>query len=330
MLVVLGVAVAVDTLAILTLLILTVRWHRASPSPWPRTRSTRTETLTLVATSTPAEVAKMEPDATSGPVTADPLADAISAFLGRSDGIFRAGGPPGQVTLPAAASPAAPGSRSLDAVPGPPAVLERAGSEVTWAPSRPTRYVPSGPRPGRAAGGPPERPVTSEPAAAGTSAVRSSAAWTHPPRVEPAAPPVATRVASAGPPAPPEPRGSPVSRLAVALVARDPTLDELPGSVARLGPVIGGLLRERTRADDRVAAEAPGRFTLILPATSSGGAEALADRLASSCDAWLAAESPALRLVFDVTEDDGPPLGPGAIRGRAAGPERRRLILQDA
>ena len=102
------------------------------------------------------------------------------------------------------------------------------------------------------------------------------------------------------------------------------------GAVDRLGPVIGGLLRERTRLDDAVVGDGPGRFVVVLPDTPLAGAEALADRLQASCEAWLAVEQPPLRLALAAAAHDDPALGPPPDRRRAAGPERRRPLLQDA
>ncbi len=338
-LVVLAAVVVVDTLAILTLLVLTVRWHQASLDREPIARSTRTETLTLVATSAPggspaqlAADARPAADATlSG--AADPLADAITEFLGRADGIFRAGGPRptgdpaaaglGPTALPTDA-PASAGSVRPPFEPGPPAVLERAGSEVTWAPARPVRYVPSGPRPGREAARPPATsPSTAGPAVPPAAVPPSAFAVAPPPAVPPAS------LAAPSPAIDPAVRAIPTSRLSVTL-AGDPAVPETSAAVARLGPVIGGLLRERTRLGDVVSADAAGRFTALLPGTSTSGAEALADRLVASCEAWLGAERPALRLAIEIGDHDGPVAGPAPDRGRAEGPDRRRRILQDA
>lgn len=347
-LVVLAAVVVVDTLAILTLLVLTVRWHQASLDREPMARSTRTETLTLVATSTPGSPAQPAADARSvaQPSVADarpaadatqsgatdPLADAITEFLGRADGIFRAGGPrppadpaagPGPTALPADA-PASTGTVRPPVEPGPPAVLERAGSEVTWAPARPVRYVPSGPRPGREAARPPAMPPSTAGPAVPPAPDPPTAITVAPP---PAVPP--TGLVASSPAIDPAVRAIPTSRLSVTL-AGDPAVPETSAAVARLGPVIGGLLRERTRLGDVVSADAAGRFTALLPGTSTSGAEALADRLVASCEAWLGAERPALRLAIEIGDHDGPVAGPAPDRGRAEGPDRRRRILQDA
>jgi hypothetical protein len=118
----------------------------------------------------------------------------------------------------------------------------------------------------------------------------------------------------------------PAMRLEVGLVARDARSVAASDAAARLGPVIGGLLRERTRADDIVLANGPGRFAAILPESSRFGAAALAGRLEAGCDAWLAAELPALRLELAVAEQPGglPPVP--AATGRVVDPDRRRSI----
>ena len=121
-------------------------------------------------------------------------------------------------------------------------------------------------------------------------------------------------------------RRRPAMRLEVGLVARDARSVAASDAAARLGPVIGGLLRERTRADDIVLANGPGRFAAILPESSRFGAAALAGRLEAGCDAWLAAELPALRLELAVAEQPGglPPVP--AATGRVVYPDRRRSI----
>ena len=102
------------------------------------------------------------------------------------------------------------------------------------------------------------------------------------------------------------------------------------GAVARLGPVIGGCCANGPAVDDAVVGEGPGRFVVVLPDTSLIGAEALADRLEASCEAWLTVEQPPLRLALAAAAHDDRALGPRPDRRRAAGPERRRPLLQDA
>jgi hypothetical protein len=255
----------------------------------------------------------------------DPLAGAISAFLARPEGIFRAresapgpsAGPPvSGPGMPPAGGPAMPAVPVATAGPGATGILERSGREVTWSPSRPSRYVPSGPRPGGPAGGGDASP-TGEPAAAGRS----------PETGGPSLSPV-----EAVPEMPPDvaPPSRPASRLEVRLVDRGGGSAPAEAAVAaRLGPVIRGLLRERTRARDSVATEGPGRFVVILPGTSTGGAAAVARRLADGCDGWLAAETPPLRLdLAAAAVPGGVPAGdPDPIRG--SGPERRRTPAVD-
>jgi hypothetical protein len=103
-----------------------------------------------------------------------------------------------------------------------------------------------------------------------------------------------------------------------------------PAAVRRLGPVIGGLIRERTRVGDRVTGLTGGRYNLILPDTSLGGAAALTQRLAQTCDAWLAAEQPPLRLEFGWVDLPADAVSEGPITVRLSGPERRRAVSQGA
>jgi hypothetical protein len=101
-------------------------------------------------------------------------------------------------------------------------------------------------------------------------------------------------------------------------------------AVARLGPVIGGLLRERTRGRDLIEVEGPGSYAVVLPDTDLDGAEALARRLAATCDAWLAAELPPLWLELrPADQPGGAPLW-GPEPGRDPATERRRSVSQDA
>ena len=132
-------------------------------------------------------------------------------------------------------------------------------------------------------------------------------------------------------PAEPQTSVHPASRVSIWFVGRDRLRSSVqPGAVARLGPVIGGLLRERTRAEDSVAVEGGGRFVVTLPDTTIDGAAALTRRLARSCDAWLAAEEPPLRLEFGMTEFAGTPGRAAGSFARGAGPERRRPVSLDA
>ncbi|MEO8228490.1 MAG: hypothetical protein ABI628_01870 [Chloroflexota bacterium] len=103
-----------------------------------------------------------------------------------------------------------------------------------------------------------------------------------------------------------------------------------PAAVARLGPVIGGLIHERTRASDLVTGLTGGRYSLILRDTSLDGAAALTVRLAQTCDAWLAAEQPPLRLEFGWVDLPATAVSEGPVMVRLSGPERRRAIPQDA
>ena len=336
----LAVLVAVDTVALLTLLALTVRWQRITSSE----RADRRVRSRPVDAAAVAQPDRLVASAGSHDDAQDPLADAISAFLGRSDGIFRAGGPPGAPTaagVPAGAGPtrawpvpaaeAGPPGRAGDRA-APPAPLERASSEVRWAPARPTRYVPSGPRPARVAG------RWSGPGSPADAAARTASPLLHltappPAPAPPAALPPSPDAALRPPPdgavlSPPQPTSA-TSRLGVVLTAREAGTDAA-GAVDRLGPVIGGLLRERTRLDDAVVGDGPGRFVVVLPDTPLTGADALADRLQASCEAWLAVEQPPLRLALAAAAHDDPALGPPPDRRRAAGPERRRPLLQDA
>jgi hypothetical protein len=150
-----------------------------------------------------------------------------------------------------------------------------------------------------------------------------------PPAALPPSPDAAVRLTSDAAVLSPGQPTSATSRLGVVLTAREAGTDAA-GAVDRLGPVIGGLLRERTRLDDAVVGDGPGRFVVVLPDTPLTGADALADRLQASCEAWLAVEQPPLRLALAAAAHDDPALGPPPDRRRAAGPERRRPLLQDA
>jgi hypothetical protein len=77
-------------------------------------------------------------------------------------------------------------------------------------------------------------------------------------------------------------------------------------------------------------AEGSGRFSVVLPATSVDGAVAVASRLVGSCDAWLAAETPPLRLDLEAADLPGgvPAADPGPARD--SGPERRRSLVPRA
>ncbi|HSS36748.1 MAG TPA: hypothetical protein VLR93_10785, partial [Patescibacteria group bacterium] len=269
----LAVLVAVDTVALLTLLALTVRWQRITSSE----RADRRVRSRPVDAAAVAQPDRLVASAGSHDDAQDPLADAISAFLGRSDGIFRAGGPPGAPTAPGV--PAGSGPTRNWPVPAagdwppdriaPPAPLERGSSEVRWAPVRPTRYVPSGPRPARGAGrlSGPGSPV--DPAARTASPLLHLTApppALDPPAALPPSPDAAVRLTSDAAVLSPGQPTSATSRLGVVLTAREAGTDAA-GAVDRLGPVIGGLLRERTRLDDAVVGDGPGRFVVVLPDT---------------------------------------------------------------
>jgi hypothetical protein len=127
-----------------------------------------------------------------------------------------------------------------------------------------------------------------------------------------------------------DPGGRSVSRLSIALSGREGSGAAGAAAIARLGPVIGGLIRERTRAGDRITGLTGGRYSLILPDTSLDGAAALARRLAQSCDTWLAAEQPALRLEFGWVELPADAVTDGVVTVRLSGPERRRGVPQGA
>lgn len=238
-----------------------------------------------------------------GPVTAaggpDPLAGAIEAFLGRSDGLFRSGGPlRGQPPAPAEPQPR----------PATAANHDRGLSDVTWATSRPSRFVPSGPQPAQV------RPDLE----AGTEVVGFAAGREGP-----------VPAGDAG--SPTSAAGRTASRLSIALSRRQPSgAGADPRTVARLGPVVSGFLRERTRANDRISALSGGRYSIVLPETSLDGAESLIQRLIQGCDAWLAAEEPPLRLEFGLVDLPAAATGDGPAPRRASGPERRQVIAPRA
>jgi hypothetical protein len=294
LLAILVAVMAVNTIAVVALLILTARDRLRRPTPAGPVPGRAT-------TGIPASPPMIDRSGGSPSSVAetDALAGAISAFLGRSEGLFRTGerpsGPTGQPPpspphLPASAEPPRPIPTGGSGMTG---GLDRSRPEVRWAPSRPSRYVPSGPRPGA--------PST---------------------RAELPAAPVAAAAAPPGPPA---------SRLEVRLVGRDPAAGAAAaGASARLGPVIGGLLRERTRSRDSVTADGPGRFSVVLPATTVDGAVSVASRLVGSCDAWLAAETPPLRLDIEVADLPGGVPSSDPDPARDSGPERRRSLVPRA
>jgi hypothetical protein len=116
-------------------------------------------------------------------------------------------------------------------------------------------------------------------------------------------------------------------RVSIALSARDGSeAGPGPAAVARLGRVIGAFIREHTRANDSVIALSGGRYSVVLPDTSLEGAAALMERLTESCDAWLAAERPPLRLEFGLADLPAYTVAGGPLTVRASGPERRRAL----
>jgi hypothetical protein len=323
LLVVLAVVVAVDSIATVALLVLTIRGRRApqdiEAGPARGSAAQPAAIGPAVGSAEPGHPTSAPAQVAATPVTpapaVDPLAGAISAFLDRREGVFTAGiagdagqGPPGAA---AGAPPTTPlGGMPTGLSEGQPVALV-----ARLAPARPARYVPAGPPPAR----PPEVP---------------SAAPGPEPLHAPLAAPVGRGGAAAGArepfpsqPVTASPRYRPASRLSVALAGRDGSRPEVAAeAIARLGPVIGGLLRERTRARDRVAEEGPGRFVVVLPETRLDGAEALGLRLRSTCDAWLGAETPPLRLELAAADLPGGVPGGSAESGRATGPERRRPL----
>jgi hypothetical protein len=296
-LVLLAVVTALNTVVVL---VLAVAMVRSKPAPAPPPIS-----MTAPPAATPSS---------AGP---DPLAGAISAFLTRSDGLFRAGGPPVQPGPPLTGAPPPPAAPLTEAPPPAPA--------QPWPVSPPVRYVASAPRTVarhpvvelRPAAPPPGAPVASR----SRFAPPPPAVAVPPPTW--ASPPVAARPIVSAP-------VSPASSVSIWFVGRDPSRSVVePATAARLAPVIGGLLRERTRAEDAVALEGRRRFIVTLPGTPIDGAAALTRRLAQSCDAWLGAEEPPLRLEFGMSEIPGTPGRPTSSLDRAAGPERRRPVPLD-
>jgi hypothetical protein len=332
LLVVLAIVVAVNAIATVTLLVLTLRERHARPDVEAATdRGSDVRPAAagpIVGPAAPggrAVPGPVQAAATPSASTGDPLAGAITAFLERREGVFTTGvsgeagqGPPGAA---AEIVPAPPPDGMLSG----PAIGRPVEPVVPIArqPARPARYVPSGP---------PVGPAAVPPATAGFASPREPVA-AH--VVSAGGAPAALEPATAQPipaqPLPVQPRYRPASRLSVALIGRDGSRPEAAGAaIARLGPVIGGLLRERTRSRDRVAEEGPGRFVVVLPETHLDGAEALGLRLRSTCDAWLGAETPPLGL--DLAAVDLPGGVPGGFPepGRATGPERRRPLALES
>jgi hypothetical protein len=341
------VVVAIDTVAILTLLALTLRDRSRSSAPrsiLPQSTvasaGPASEGRPLVATS------EATPSVVADP---DPLADAITAFLGRSEGLFRAGGTvpgrppaaaasgttepsePPPIAVPELSLPSEPGETvepSPAAVPNGSAILDRPRPEVTWALGRPARYVPSGQRSGISV----DRSPTAE--AAETTSTVAGPPGLPSDRAAPTAesrPPSGSAPALGGPPRPADPRRRPASRLRVTLAGRDPFERQAASvAIARLGPVIGGLLRERTRGHDRIEVDGPDTYAVVLPDTNLDGAEALGRRLAASCDAWLAAELPPLWLEVRPTDQPGGAPLSTPEPGRDPMTERRRQVGLDA
>lgn len=317
----LALAVAINTSVTALLAVLVVR---SSLGPWRADPGRRAPLgLGVPSRSAPSGARlRAAPGRAVGPGPAaatgeeDPLAGAIAAFLGRSDGLFRAGGPPsGQPTAPAGRTrqALARGAPAGGSTPTPNVAHDRPQSEVTWATSRPSRFVPSGPGPFERGNDPrvgdPTRDVARSPES--TAAGQFDAGVSGP-----------SATGSAG---------RSVSRVSIALSARDGTgAGAGPSVVDRLGPVVGGFIRERTRANDSVTGLTGGRYTVVLPATPLVGAAALSERLALGCDAWLAAEEPPLRLEFGLVDLPPDAIAEAPVTARASGPERRRAVPQDA
>jgi hypothetical protein len=348
------VVVLFDTLAIGALLVVTLR--RPSPirlESWSgRDRGAGIRTAPVASPAgRPAPTARAEAvvldgiaDSPASAAAPDPLADAITAFLGRSDGVFRTGVPPAD-PAPAtdASSPATSGPRPPT---GEPATAHGSAPivpEPLIAPMRPSRYVASGTP--RAAQDP--APVDPPRAAAETGPAETAADASAPPADRTPAPPALPTsgatprpatdgLATAGRPAPgPTALPRPATRLSATLIGldRQPSIVDEAAQVAaaaRLSPVIAGLLRERSRAGDLVRVDGPGRFSLDLPDTTIAGAGALAGRLIDSCEAWLAAELPPLRLDLSLADLTGREIGPVTATARPSGPERRRLSTLNA
>lgn len=314
------VVTALNTAVIAGLAVSTIRSRSAAPMTVGAAPSRVVETTPRPAAADP------------GPVGDDPLAGAISAFLSRPDGLFRSGGPP-------------IGAGS----PGPTAVRAASTAPPTGAATPPVRYVASAPR-ATVHRAPEPRPTGTSPTTtpAGTPSPVDATPMSAVVRPGPIRAPVAAAVpvAAPGTTAAPDPTAAPAagpvgppadapvlpaSRVSIWFVGRDPSRSTVePAAVGRLGPVIAGLLHERTRAEDRVAVEGGRRFVVTLPDTSIDGAAALTRRLARSCDAWLAAEEPPLRLEFGMTELPGAPGRPAGPLDPTTGPERRRPVHVDA
>ena len=339
------VIVALDTIAIGALVLLTLRrprirldgWSGRGAGAW----SGAALTPPLAADAPAAATGNRADGAALGTAEPDPLADAITAFLGRSDGLFRSGGPAVAPAAPLAAEPtsAAASQAAASQAAASPVTASPVADEPAFRPVpvvallRPSRYVASGNRP----------PAPTSPAPDSTPA---PATETAPGALDRGPVPVAidagpARTPSEGvavanlPPGPapqPEPGfpSRPATRLTTALTAIDPELSvvaeaALVAAAARLSPVIAGVLRERSRAGDVVRVVAPGRFSIDLPDTTTIGAGVLGARLRDSCEAWLAAELPPLRLDLAAAALAGGEMGSGTTIARSAGPERRRL-----
>ncbi len=163
---------AVNTVAIVSLVVLTVRDPRGQGRDRPLRPTLAGPALERATTDLAASPALAgRPDGTPPSVTqADPLAGAISAFLGRSDGLFRTGQPsPGPTEqqptspprLPASGEPPGPLPTAGSGLTGRPRPVEARG-EVGAVPPEPLRAIGSstgravGPR--RAGGGSGRRP----------------------------------------------------------------------------------------------------------------------------------------------------------------------------
>jgi len=337
---ILALVVAVDTVATLVLVALSLRDRRtgrgatagepgAAPPPRPAAATTDRP---------PANVPSPAPGPTA---SSDPLAGAIAAFLERREGLFRAPGPtavpPGGALSAGSAEPASGGHPADEGLPGggvpgedvPPAPVAPLARPVAV---RPARLVPAGP-PHQTVGAPTPVGTDAEGGAdreAGAGSRASAASDIGGPARLVAVPvtygPVPRAPGRPAAPAPPPtPRYRPASELRVTLAAR--TGSPSPAgrvAVDRLAPVIGGLLRERTRARDRVTDAGLGAFVVLLPETSGDGAAALGRRLARTCDAWLAAESPPLRLDLAAGDVPGGSAEMPPEPARVGRPERRR------
>jgi hypothetical protein len=338
------VILAVDTVAIGALLVLTLRppasadrrerWLGVAPTAPSRTRAVPMLARPPAESPLGAAAAFVGDRTEASPVPAgdhDPLADAISAFLGRTDGLFRAGGggaiaaPEGPSDVAATVAATAASAGRLD----PPATGPRPGPEMA-SPMRPSRYVASGSVPIDRSRPPEDSTGTAAP---GPTGLPDSTGLPVPT----AAPGPASPATGPGPDVPSSPvaPARPATRLSVALVgldARPSVVAEaaLVAAVARLSPVIGGLLRERSRSRDIVRVDGPGRFSVDLPETTPEGAAVLAARLGDSCESWLAAELPPLRLELWLADLTGRSTSSIAPTARPNGPERRRSLTLDA